>query len=816
MPDLFFQFIARGQNQVVGATRDVQAALSDTQRAAADVDASTRRAGESWSRVGSTMTRRVTPAAGVLSAGFREVAQEWGEAERAIRAGTGATGDDLEAMTDVVRGVAGSVRTDMGELGDIVAELNTRFGATGENLEELTRQMAQVGEIGNQLDVGTLRRTFGDWGVATDQASDSLDMMFRISQLTGPSIDELGQTIVQYGAPLRELGYGMEDAALLMGKWKQEGVNLELVMGGLRVAMSRWARDLRDPEEALVDVMEQIENAGSAAEANGIAMETFGARAGVDLSRAIQEGRFDLDAMRQTLLTSTDTIADAHAETLTLSDRIGMAWASAEASIAPFSDAGFAIAGLAAGAGPAIQGIGALITNVGRLRTAAMSAAVFMTGPWGLALTGAAVGVGVLMSRHMDAKQRLETYTAALEADSGALGDNTRATIENAIAKAELYDDLAALGISTDTFVAAVRNETDAVAAVDDALNAALDAGSDFEGGLYAQREAIDAVTRVFGDQRDALTGAQEQQRQLQIDQSNATDAAVRYQELVEMGIPHHTAHAAAQGLAAAAARDTADATDTAAAAAARAMAGHDGWIGTLDRLRGSEDTTRSAIELTTQAMQARLDQARAAVDPVFAATTAQRNLADAQERLDTVQADGTSTQSDIQAAQEDAATAALDLEGALVDLRGAHNDGETSGADFREELRRQVEQGRLTEETYDAIVSRLGEVETAARRAGVALSGVTPTGPVQLPAGAREALSGAGVDTAAFDATPVLTAGRIDVAAAPRSLGEAGTSVQFHGPVTIGGRTVAANDPDVRALAQLVVDEVDHLRARR
>jgi hypothetical protein len=69
------------------------------------------------------------------------------------------------------------------------------------------------------------------------------------------------------------------------------------------------------------------------------------------------------------------------------------------------------------------------------MRGGLASAASFMTGPWGIAMTAGRSGSVLGQARNADAKQHVEDLTTtAIEADSGALGKNTRETfVANAL-----------------------------------------------------------------------------------------------------------------------------------------------------------------------------------------------------------------------------------------------------------------------------------------------------------------------------------------------------------------------------------------------
>jgi TP901 family phage tail tape measure protein len=235
-----------------------------------------------------------------------------------IRVGTGATGEDLAALQEDFKAVFADVPADAQVVASALADISTRTGLVGQPLQDLTGQLVELGRITGE-DVGKLvetsTRQFGDWGVAMEDAPAAMDALFRASQATGPPVSRLQELLVKYGAPLRQFGFGMEESAALLGKFEREGVNTELVMGSLRVALGKVAREGGDPAVALQETIDAIQNAGSAGEANALALELFGARAGPDMAAAIREGRFELGDLFDQVTTGGETIRGAADET---------------------------------------------------------------------------------------------------------------------------------------------------------------------------------------------------------------------------------------------------------------------------------------------------------------------------------------------------------------------------------------------------------------------------------------------------------------------------------------------------------------------
>jgi len=257
----------------------------------------------------------VALAAGV---GLLKIGETFDDAFDNIRIGTGATGDALAGLEDSFRNVVQSVPTDFDDASFAIAELNTRLDLTGGALEDSSRQFLELSRItGGDLESNIVNttRAFGDWGVAVEDQPARLDALFRASQATGIGVDDLSAQMVKSGAPMRQLGFGFEETAAIIGKFEKEGVNTELVLGSMRIALGKMARAGEDAPETFQRVTEEIANAGSASEANALALELFGARAGPDMAAAIREGRFDIDELYATIAGGSETILGAAAET---------------------------------------------------------------------------------------------------------------------------------------------------------------------------------------------------------------------------------------------------------------------------------------------------------------------------------------------------------------------------------------------------------------------------------------------------------------------------------------------------------------------
>lgn len=301
----------------------VTAEVSDLEKKLQSAQKSLRKAGKQMQDLGGTMTKGLTVPLVALGASAFASAEDLDKAYSKIREGTGATGKDLEGLKDSFKAVFKEVPHGADAVAGAIADLNTRTGLTGKSLEALTKQFFDLADASGE-DLPTMiangTRAFGDWGIAVEDQTKTMDFFFKVSQSTGIGVNDLMNKVVQFGAPLRQMGFDFETSAALLGKFEKEGVNSELVMGSMRQALGRMAKEGIGAEEGLKATIEAVKNAGSVSEANAISMELFGARAGPDMAAAIREGRFEVDDLIKSLNESGETIAKAGAESETFSD----------------------------------------------------------------------------------------------------------------------------------------------------------------------------------------------------------------------------------------------------------------------------------------------------------------------------------------------------------------------------------------------------------------------------------------------------------------------------------------------------------------
>lgn len=262
----------------------------------------------------------------------------------AIRIGTGATGDALDALNEDFDEVYKSVPTTMEDASKAIADYNTRLGLTGEPLQEISKQALQVSNmLGDDLNgvIEESSQSFQAWNIDANKMGDAMDFVFKASQSTGVGFTELMQQTQKFAPQLQEMGYSFEDATALVGQLEKAGVNTDEVLGAMKKSVGALAKEGISASDGLQLYYDKIKNAGSAAEATATASEIFGARAGSTMAAAIRDGTLSVDDFTASLKENSETILGAAEDTMDFPERLQMFKQQAEVALKPLANTMF-------------------------------------------------------------------------------------------------------------------------------------------------------------------------------------------------------------------------------------------------------------------------------------------------------------------------------------------------------------------------------------------------------------------------------------------------------------------------------------------
>ena len=248
--------------------------------------------------VGTAMTKYVTGP--IVAAGAASVAafNEVDAGLDIIAKKTGATGDALTDMEERAKNLATSIPTDFNTAGEAIGEVNTRFGLTGQELEDLSGKFIKFADL-NGTDVtssiDSVQAAMAAMNVGTEAAGEFLDILNKAAQDTGTDVNKLTNDITANATALREMGMGYNTAVGFLANLNKQGVDASSVMAGLKTALKTATKNGQSMGEAMRGLMGKIKGARTETEAMQIASELFGSKSGPAMAQAIREGRLSFD-----------------------------------------------------------------------------------------------------------------------------------------------------------------------------------------------------------------------------------------------------------------------------------------------------------------------------------------------------------------------------------------------------------------------------------------------------------------------------------------------------------------------------------------
>lgn len=258
-----------------------------------------------------------------------------------IRAGTGATGEALESLEKSAQKVATTVPTSFEDAGQTVADLNTRLGLTGDELETVASQVIAAGDLfGEKLDINKLSSAMSAFAIPASETSEVMDELFRISQATGVSMNTLAESSAKAAPTLGNLGFDVEDVATLVGRLDKAGLNSTATIQAMGKGMVSLAKDGEAPKDAFNRVIGEIDNlvkSGDEAAALTQAGKIFGTKGAPQFLEALKSGAFDLSTLRESIGATGDTILGVQEETADGPEKFQIAVNKAKLALQPLA-----------------------------------------------------------------------------------------------------------------------------------------------------------------------------------------------------------------------------------------------------------------------------------------------------------------------------------------------------------------------------------------------------------------------------------------------------------------------------------------------
>lgn len=286
-----------------------------------------RAVGDKTTQVGKTLSTAVTAPIVGLGAASIAAFNEIDKGMDIIVSKTGASGKELKSMQDSMKKLATSIPTDFETAGAAIGEVNTRFGLTGDKLEELSSKFIKFAKL-NNVDVSSAidntQKVISAFGLKAEDTSSLLDTLNAVGQRTGISMDTLAKSMVTNAASLQQLGFSASDAANFLGNVEISGADTSQVMTGLTKALSSATANGKSMKEALSEIQNKMVNAKTDTEGLQFAYELFGKRAGGAIYQACKNGSLSFEELGTSLKDNIGNIDKTFKETLDPIDEFKM------------------------------------------------------------------------------------------------------------------------------------------------------------------------------------------------------------------------------------------------------------------------------------------------------------------------------------------------------------------------------------------------------------------------------------------------------------------------------------------------------------
>lgn len=274
-----------------------------------------------------------------IASAAADMAQEFDSASAAIVEGTGASGEALDGLNLSARNALGAIANadaDIGSVSDVLAELNTRFGITGETATDITTKVMNfsqhTGTDGVNA-VDSIANVMKRWNLDITDVDELLDDLTTANQSCQLSVDNLTGYLTNNSTQFKELGYSTQDALAMLISLSDGGANVSSIMSGLTKAVSNLSDTTTNVPAAFresIDIMSQCDSVSEALQKQvgdtGLTIEdVFGKKAAQELITNVQNGSFAIENWTSVLQNNSGALQDTTANATTMQD----AWSQA-------------------------------------------------------------------------------------------------------------------------------------------------------------------------------------------------------------------------------------------------------------------------------------------------------------------------------------------------------------------------------------------------------------------------------------------------------------------------------------------------------
>lgn len=239
-------------------------------------------------------------AAAAVGKALYDVGKTFDEMYDTVLLKTGATGDALASLNKSAKDLFATLPIDAAEAGEVIGEVNTRFGLMGDELENVSTQFVKFAKV-NDLNltdaVDSTQKAMAALGISTEDTAAFLDTLNAVGQATGVDINTLNKQLMNNAAVLTDMGFSASDAANFVGMLDKAGVDSQVALNGFQKAMVNAAKEGKTTAQALDELQALINSDTSSQEKLNAMTAMFGTKAAPKMLAALESGQINFEAM---------------------------------------------------------------------------------------------------------------------------------------------------------------------------------------------------------------------------------------------------------------------------------------------------------------------------------------------------------------------------------------------------------------------------------------------------------------------------------------------------------------------------------------
>lgn len=283
----------------------------------------------------------ITDNIGELIQAAWDMANEWQESQAAIEIGTGLVGDELDNLTEKAYEAAGAladVNFDGSTSADVIAELNTRLGLTGDEAAAVTAEIGKFAKANGEdavPAVDTLVNMMHRYGLETDELPSILDKLTVAQQSTQYSASDMADAVEKNAPSFKALGMSFDESlSYMMAFADYSDTTYQSAMTGTKKAITNLSDATNDVPGAFNEAIAVMQSGADMStileteigDTGKTISDVFGKKSAQDMVDFFQNSNTgiedyigalqDCDGQMQTTYDNTVTWKDQNAQTM--------------------------------------------------------------------------------------------------------------------------------------------------------------------------------------------------------------------------------------------------------------------------------------------------------------------------------------------------------------------------------------------------------------------------------------------------------------------------------------------------------------------